>query len=315
MTTTPLSAALLGLDDGTSGYSRTSSDPRYGPARRKLALAASLAQQASDTSPTTPFGGLARALTAIPSALLGYYGNKESEDLTSQSKSQADDLIKSMQDKPIASLVGGSMPPQTQEAPPPPAPVTGGGSGGVALGMRQNNPGNLTFAGQPGASATEGNQFATFPNMPTGVAAHAAQLVINQQQHGVDTVRGQVTRWVSDPKADLTSYIANTAKAIGVGPDDKVDWTNPQVQTAFILAQQPHESGGGGAKLDPADVQKGVQLYASQRGQNTQTAAGVTPSPVAARTGEDTKTLKTSIDFFGNMRFNPRGMVKIVSIT
>lgn len=157
------------------------------------------------------------------------------------------------------------------------APATGQGAligvgKGVALGMRQNNPGNLEFAGQPGASRGNGNRFASFPDMPTGVAATANQLALYQEQHGINTVRDAVTRWVSDPKADLNSYIAHVSAAIGVAPDAKIDLTNPAVQAKFILAQQPHESGGGGAVLNPADVLKGVQMAAAARNQVAQRA-------------------------------------------
>ncbi len=128
-----------------------------------------------------------------------------------------------------------SKPAEPIEPPPPPeatpgAPPTeaagaaaGGKGGGVALGMRQNNPGNLAYAGQPGAAPGNGNRFASFPDMPTGVAATAAQLALYQTQHGISTVQDAVTRWVSDPKADLKSYIGNVAAAIGVRPDAKID--------------------------------------------------------------------------------------------
>ncbi len=36
------------------------------------------------------------------------------------------------------------------------------------------------------------------------------------------------------------------------------------MQAKFILAQQPHESGGGGAVLNPADVAKGVAMAAAR---------------------------------------------------
>lgn len=127
MTSSPLTAALLGLDTDTD-----SKDPRYGPSRRKLGLAASLYKTASDTSPTTPMGGLARALTAIPGAFLSYYGNQEADDLTSKYKSGADDLIRTMRETPVASL-GSSMPPQTQEAPPPSPPSGGSQTASVTM--------------------------------------------------------------------------------------------------------------------------------------------------------------------------------------
>jgi hypothetical protein len=167
-------------------------------------------------------------------------------------------------------------------------PATTPPGSGATIGQRQNNPGNLTFAGQPGAQPGQGNRFASFPDMPTGVAATADQLALYQQQHGINTVRGAVTRWVSDPKADLTSYIGDISKALGIGPDDKIDLTNPDVQAKFIQAQFPHESAGGGYVLNPADVAKGVQMAAANRGRAVQapgtaiaTAAqpGATPPP------------------------------------
>jgi hypothetical protein len=163
----------------------------------------------------------------------------------------------------------------------PPAPAGGGAPAapaapGATIGQRQNNPGNLTFAGQPYASPGQGNRFASFPDMATGVAANADQLSLYQTQHGINTVRGAVTRWVGDPKADLTSYIGDIAKSLGVGPDDKIDLTDPAVQAKFIQAQFPHESAGGGYVLNPADVAKGVQMAAARRGQQVQ------PAPTAA---------------------------------
>src|SRR5262249_3690810 len=142
--------------------------------------------------------------------------------------------------------------------------------------------------GQPGASPGQGNRFASFPDMPTGVAATADQLALYQTQHGINTVSGAVDRWVSDPKADLTSYKADIAKALGVGINDPIDLTNPDVQAKFILAQFPHESAGGGYVLNPADVQKGVQMAAANRGRITQapgTAVATAVAPPAATGG------------------------------
>ena len=151
----------------------------------------------------------------------------------------------------------GQPPPGTTATPAFAAPT---GAGTATIGQRQNNPGNLTFAGQPNATPGQGNRFAAFPDMPTGVAANADQLALYATQHGVNTVRDAVTRWVGDPKADLGSYIGDISKALGVGPDDKIDLTDPAVQAKFIQAQFPHESAGGGYVLNPADVAKGVQI-------------------------------------------------------
>jgi hypothetical protein len=193
---------------------------------------------------------------------------------------------------------GSNIPNALLSANTPAVPGTAGGAGkpgggGIALGMRQNNPLNLTFAGQPGAQPGQGNRFATFSDLPSGVAATADQLALYQTQHGINTVQDAVKRWVSDPKADLTSYTADVANALGVKPTDKIDLTDPAVQQKFILAAQPHESGGGGATLNPADVAKGVQLAAANRGQTVQgpqapykvaTAGATVPGPPSGST-------------------------------
>jgi hypothetical protein len=180
------------------------------------------------------------------------------------------------------------------------APGTTTGSGvatttpgsGATIGQRQNNPGNLTFAGQPGAQPGQGNRFASFPDMPSGVAATADQLALYQTQHNINTVRGAVTRWVSDPKADLTSYIGDISKALGVGPDDPIDLTDPAVQAKFIQAQFPHESAGGGYVLNPADVAKGVQMAAANRGRAVQApgTAIASTAPATAQPGQPVPT-------------------------
>jgi hypothetical protein len=205
---------------------------------------------------------------------------------------------------------GASIPNPLLSANTPAVPGTAGGAGkpgggGIALGMRQNNPLNLTFAGQPGAQPGQGNPFATFSDLPSGVAATADQLALYQTRHGINTVQDAVKRWVSDPKADLTSYTADVAKALGVAPTDKIDLTNPTVQQKFILAAQPHESGGGGAVLNPADVAKGVQLAAANRGQTVQappapykvaTAGATVPGPPSGSTTATADTTTTTAD-------------------
>ena len=146
-------------------------------------------------------------------------------------------------------------------------------------GQQANNPGNIMADGNasfPGANGripvSGGRHVMSFPDVPTGVAASAANLA-SYAASGINTIRGAVTRWVGDPKADLTSYINDVSKAVGVSPDQPVDLTNPAVQRAFIIAQQPHETGGKAQWLKPADVDAGIQL-AQQRRQGAPPPAG-----------------------------------------
>ncbi len=151
--------------------------------------------------------------------------------------------------------------PQSSNAP-------AGGGGPSTSSVTNNNPGNLTFANQPGASRVPGSQFASFPDAATGVAATADQLAMNQDQHNMQSVTDQVHRWVgpndvrTKPK-EVARYVADTAAALGVDPNARVDWHDPNVQAKFIQAQQAHETHG---TLAQADVEKGVQMAAARRG-------------------------------------------------
>jgi hypothetical protein len=182
---------------------------------------------------------------------------------------------------------GGAQPPGTSIADVG-APIVARDPKVETAGQQANNPGNIMmapgvkFAGASGAIPVSGGRYvAAFPDVPTGVAAHS-DLLTNYAQSGVGTIRDAVTRWVGDPKADLTSYVADVAKAAGVGPDDKVDLSDPKIQRAILLAQQPHESGK--AWLSPGDVDKGLALAAARRA-GTAKAAGApgatAPAPTA----------------------------------
>jgi hypothetical protein len=154
----------------------------------------------------------------------------------------------------------------------------------VTAGQQANNSGNLMAepgkplpTGASGVVPVSGGRYVTaFPDVPTGIAAQSDNLAAYQKLHGIDTIAGAVKRWVNDPKADLGTYTADVAKAAGVAPDAKVDLTDPNIQRAFFIAQQPHESGK--TWLNPADVDKGIALAAARRAQQAQGGPGGPPA-------------------------------------
>jgi hypothetical protein len=156
----------------------------------------------------------------------------------------------------------------------------------MTAGQQANNPGNLmapsgvAFPGMTGTiPVAGGRQVAAFPDVPTGIAAMSDNLTAYQAQHGINTIRGAVARWVSDPKADLTSYTNDVAKAAGVDPDAPVNLSDPKIQQAFFMAQQPHESGK--AWLQPGDVAKGIAMAAARRAGGQPPAAPGTATAAA----------------------------------
>jgi hypothetical protein len=169
-------------------------------------------------------------------------------------------------------FVGGNVPPGTTT--PPGGALVPGVARDASVptaGQQANNPGNLMVP--PGGSLPSGangvirlnggRQVASFPDVRTGVAAMSDNLAAYQSKDGINTIRGAVNRWVGDPNANTDSYVADIAKAAGVDPDKPIDLTDPKIQHAFFMAQQPHESGK--PWLDPGDVDKGIAIATARR--------------------------------------------------
>jgi len=182
------------------------------------------------------------------------------------------------------------------------------------IGQQANNPGNLSH-GVPGSTgyitAADGQKVGVFPDVATGVAAHADQLARYAEQ-GVRTPQDAVNLWVhgtltpdKGQAARTAPYAAAVAAKLGVKPGDPINLADPAVQRAFILAQQPHESGK--AWLSAGDVDKGIAVAAARR----QAAAGgpsakpgappppsaPRPSPSAATEAPD--VAQTGVQFAG----------------
>ena len=104
-----------------------------------------------------------------------------------------------------------------------------------SLGYRLNNPGNLNYAGQPGASPSgQGNgSEAQFATMDQGIAATNAQLALDAGR-GL-TIQQEFTKWATGNQG---AYIQNVS-----------DWTgfDPSTPISTVLA-------GGDSSFSPALV-------------------------------------------------------------
>ena len=85
-----------------------------------------------------------------------------------------------------------------------------------SLGYRLNNPGNLNYAGQPGATpTTSGNgQEAQFDSLADGIAATDAQLNLDASR-GL-TLAQRLQTWATGNQA---AYVANVSNWLGVDPN------------------------------------------------------------------------------------------------
>ena len=124
-------------------------------------------------------------------------------------------------------------------------------------GIRNNNPGNIEFYNQPGASLeSKGGRFASFSTPEQGINAMSKQLDLyftGKSQNvtkPINTVQDIISTW-APPKNkkgqvenNTPAYIASVAKAMGVSPTAKLNLNDPNTKAALMSAMISHENGG-----------------------------------------------------------------------
>ena len=113
-----------------------------------------------------------------------------------------------------------------------------------ARGVRNNNPLNLKFANQPGATADSGG-FAVFGSMNDGIRADHHQLMLDYGR-GDNTINKIVPAWTT---TDRTAYAATVLKRMreqgyNITGDTQLDLTNPAVAQALMSGMSVAEGNG-----------------------------------------------------------------------
>lgn len=134
----------------------------------------------------------------------------------------------------------------------------------LARGLRNNNPGNLNFAGQAGATLEggQGGRFAQFATMQEGIAALSRQLLLYQAR-GTDTIRSIVKTYA--PAKDGNNepaYATALQRATGAGLDDHLRLQDTATMVKLIQAIVRQEGNG---TLSAEQIMGGVRLGAAQR--------------------------------------------------
>jgi hypothetical protein len=160
-------------------------------------------------------------------------------------------------------------------------------------GIRNNNPTNLNFANQNGATKESGidGRFAVFKNMEDGIAAAAHQIEIYSSR-GINTVRGIITKWAPESDHNNTSeYIRQVSKKLGVSPDDKIDIHDRNVMFQLLDAITHVEVGKG--RVTDEQIQRGISQAFRSNQEKYQSDAipfpkGKTSSPTSSPTADAT---------------------------
>lgn len=113
-------------------------------------------------------------------------------------------------------------------------------------GIRNNNPGNLNFARQPGATmenkTSEKPRFAQFQTPEEGLAALSLQLQ-RYGQRGINTVRAIISKFAPPEENNTARYIGDVARALKVGATDRLDTSDPNVLNNLMGAIIHIENG------------------------------------------------------------------------
>lgn len=121
-------------------------------------------------------------------------------------------------------------------------------------GIRNNNPGNLNFAGQAGASRENGKgRFAAFNTPEEGIGALSKQLDLHfngtstkakEAGRPLRSVKDIVEAWAPPNENNTAKYIADIAKQLGVSPTANLNLKDPATKTALMKAIVVKENGG-----------------------------------------------------------------------
>lgn len=136
----------------------------------------------------------------------------------------------------------------------------------LPLGLRNNNPGNIesgSYArsqGSPGAG--DGGRFARFHSMREGIAALARLLIIYNDKHGINTIRGIVNRWAPGSENNVDAYIAYICGVTECKPDDRLNIRDSDTLFWLTVAIAEHENGKAAvaATVSDEDFEAGIAL-------------------------------------------------------
>lgn len=132
-------------------------------------------------------------------------------------------------------------------------------------GVRNNNPGNLNYVGQDGATLESGSnaRFAKFSSMEEGVAALAKQLQ-RYASRGINSIRAIVNKYAPAGDGNNTAaYMQALSRAMGVGVDSQLNLGDTSQLTALVKGITSHENGAGYVSDD--QIRAGVRLGAGAR--------------------------------------------------
>ncbi|WP_205954256.1 hypothetical protein [Pantoea stewartii] len=132
--------------------------------------------------------------------------------------------------------------------------------GAAPRGIRNNNPGNLNYAGQAGATKEggENGRFAVFSSMRDGISALHRQIQLYLQR-GVNTIESIVNKYApSSDGNNVQAYIQQLVGATGKGANETLSGDDQGTVFKLIRGIINHENGKG--YVSDQDILGGIQV-------------------------------------------------------
>lgn len=145
---------------------------------------------------------------------------------------------------------------------------------GSSVAERHNNPGNLVFAGQRGATVGEtvaGHTFARFKSTEEGVAALYRQLQLYQKR-GIDTLTEIMGVYAPEGANNTGAYINALSKTTGLDPNQQLNFGDPATAAAMIRGISQHEAGR--SYLNDQQILSGISMAQGGGGGSSSVSIG-----------------------------------------
>lgn len=135
--------------------------------------------------------------------------------------------------------------------------------GTASRGVRNNNPGNLNYVGQAGATKEGGQngRFAVFETMQHGIAALYKQLQLYFSR-GKDTIREIINTYAPSSENNTEAYISAIVRKLGKGADEILNSSDTETMFNLMRGIIDHENGKSGKYISDTNILGGIQLGA-----------------------------------------------------
>jgi len=119
----------------------------------------------------------------------------------------------------------------------------------AALGVRNNNPGNLRSWG----NVPRVGGYATFSTPEAGLTAMINNLQAQQSKHGLNTIAGIIGKWAPPGENNTAAYIADMEKQTGFKANQQLDLTDKKTVAPLVSGIIKHEGNSAGFSKSMVD--------------------------------------------------------------